>query len=126
MSQITKPTDANVSPLGRFQVFTQADANQGDILMILASLGKTAQEIIVMPSNAMTIRVNVIQTVAPTRAGNDLMFTNHLPNLARSVTYVSQTATPIPVPAGGELHLSMPIQDIELTSFTGNWTIIVK
>jgi hypothetical protein len=126
MSQVTKPVDFNVGPQERFQVFTQADASQGDILLVLASLGKTAQEIIVMPTNAMTIRVNVIQTVAPRRAGNDLMFTNHLPNLALSQQIISDFATPIPIPGGGELHWAGPVQDIELTSLTGNWTIIVK
>ena len=126
MSQIVKPVDRSTSPQERFQVFTQADAVQGDILMVLASLGKSAGEILITPTNNMTIRVNVVQTVAPNRQGNDLMFTSQMKNLALSQTIVNDSATPIPITGGTTFVLDIPIQDIELTSFTGNWTIIVK
>ena len=125
MSNVVDPVSRGIPARERTQVFTSAGA--GDIIKVEESLGRPAQSVSIESVSGMSVRFNVVHSVAPPREGNDLMYTKGMPNLALSNECVDDSQTPIPIGAG-ETFVSddIPVKDIQIVSVTGAFTIIVS
>lgn len=128
MSDITKPVDRGIPIQGRTQSFTEADAGAGDVLMLEASLGRTAKVLTVESAGGMQIRVNVYHMVAPPRLGNDLMYTEGMNNLALAerVKNNSQALISIGEDETFVLDDGLTIRDMEIVTCSGTFEILVS
>ena len=114
------------------QSFTQNDAKQGDILKVKDSLGKAAGFIkIKAQGGGMSVRFNVNRTVYQYRYNEspdsiNSQLTGNI-NTASGFDYVDQTQTPIWVDKDTALTFDheFPVSDIELTTVSGAFEIIV-
>ena len=127
MSDITKKVDRGVPPATRTQNFTQADASEGDILMVQDSLGRPAKKVFIETTATMQVRFNVYHKVYPLRDGRDLMDTAHLPNLTGGGLVKDSTGAIISLEADESFEIdgSFPVNDIELVTVSGNFDILV-
>ena len=129
MSQITKKVDRGVTAAHRTQVFTQADASAGDILLIQTSLGKPARTISIQAVGAMTVRFNVLRTIYPNRDSNawNSPYGPMTKNLAlgEEVEDTTQSVLTIDANTTFSLQNEIPVQDIKIVSAAGNWEIFV-
>lgn len=128
MADITKKSDRNIPPNQRSVRFTDTDSDVGDILMVKDSLGHSAQHLTIDSQLGMTIRLNVYQTVFPLRDTNDglTQWWPGLPNLALGQTYKNTTNALIEIGSGETFVLDdeVPVDDIELVTVSGNFSII--
>ena len=129
MSNITKFVDRGISPTARSQVFTQADATTGDILLVADSLGRPASTLQLSSVGGMTIRMNVLRTVFPPAPMNGLQSPGQFEGLnlklGVSVEDTSQTVQTIAANGTFTLDKAIPISDIKIVSVTGNFNIYV-
>lgn len=131
MAEITKLVDKNKPANQRSQVFTQADAGTGDIILVQNSLGKAAHVCIIEAVGAMTVRFNVLRTIYPDRDQSDGLFipgiTAGTPNLAKGVSVVDTSSAVITIAANSTFSLDndLPVIDIQLVSAGGNFEIFV-
>jgi len=125
MPNVVDPISRGIPSRERVQVFTSASA--GDIIKVADSLGRPAQSVSIESVSGMSVRFNVVHTVAPPREGNDLMYTQGMPNLALAVDVVDDSQTPIPISAGETFVMDdIPVKDIQIVTLTGAFTIIVS
>ena len=128
MADVVKKVNQWVFPTSRSQNFTQADAGEGDVLMVRESLGRTARKAVIEAVAPMEVRFNVYHTVYPPR-GNDpsFMHTAHLPNTASGLSVKDDTVALVQIAASEtfELDGDFPISDIELVTVSGNFDILV-
>lgn len=131
MPNITKLVDKNKPALQRSQVFTQADATAGDIVLVHNSLGKAARVCIIEAVGAMTVRFNVQRTVYPERTQADGLVipgvTAGVPNLAKGVSVVDESSAVVTIAANSTFTLDndLPVSDIQIVSAGGNFEIFV-
>lgn len=127
MADITKPVDRGIPIQGRTQSFTQDDAGAGDVLMIEDSLGRSARVLTIDSAGGMAIRVNVYHMVAPPRVGNDLMYTEGMPNLAFAERVKNDSQALINIGADETLVIDegLTIRDMEIVTCSGLFEILV-
>ncbi len=129
MSNITKSVDRAIAPQERTQVFTQADASAGDILMVESSLGHCAKTLQITSAGGMTIRFNVLRTIYPPSVMEGLQNPGQLEhlNLALGVSIEDTSQTVQTIAASGTFNLdkTIPIRDIKIVSVTGNFSVFV-
>jgi len=126
MADITKPVDRGILIQGRTQSFTQEDAGEGDVLMIEDSLGRSARVLTIESAGGMSVRVNVYHMVAPPRLGNDLMYTEGMPNLALSERVKNDSQALIQISAEETLVIDegLTIRDLEIVTCSGLFEIL--
>ncbi len=127
MSDITRLVNRAIHPIYRTVQFSNADANEGDVLLVKASLGRSANNMTVQCEvGDMRIRHNVYYDVFPRRVA-DNMFTNtlHLPNIGSGLQYKDDTTAAVDIQAGTTYTWEgdFPINDVELLVVSGNWNI---
>jgi len=125
MADVTKLVNRGVPAAQRTQVFTQADAGEGDVILVRDSLGRPAKKVLIETTANLSLRFNVYHMVYPQRDGRDLMDTGHLPNLALGGRVKDDTTAIISLEADEtfEMDGSYSVEDIELLTVSGNFTI---
>lgn len=129
MGDVVKKVDRIVLPTSRTQNFTQADASQGDILLVKDSLGHAASHVTVEAFSLLQLRFNVYHKVFPKRkTSTGLPGTYHLDNLTSGMDIIDTTGALVTVEAGTtyELDNEFPINDIELVTVSGLFDIFVS
>ena len=130
MSERTKRVDRNLPSPYRSVNFTNADAVEGDILLIKESLGRPALNCTIECGGFdMEVRFNVKRTIyppVPIREGR--VFGDHLPYLVSGEDYLDTTVASISIEAGTvyEWETGPAIQDIELVTVSGNFDIFLS
>ena len=126
MSDITKRVNRGIPCTQRTQSFTELDAGAGDVLMIEASLGHPAHILTVESAGGMSLRLNVHQTVYPNRQGGDLMWTEHMPNLALGQNYKDNSMALIDLVSGETMVFDdgTPVKDLEIVTVAGSFEIL--
>jgi len=127
MSKIYKKVDHNISTSLRSQHFSNADAVEGDVLMVQSSLGKLATVATLTTSGgSLKVRFNVYQTVYPHRP-NDSLHAEYALNLASGQEYKlgenSVASFIVEADATREFNHRFPIRDMELVTVSGSWTV---
>lgn len=129
MSNITKKVDGTVPVTQRTQVFTDADANPGDILLVKDSLGKSAKLVQIQADDTMVLSFNVLHTIYPPRdtgrggypfgqAGGNL-------DLSAGQTYTVAGAPQLTLAANETYTFDndLPINDIQIIVASGTFEI---
>ena len=130
MTDITKKVDLGTPPNERYQVFTQADATAGDVIMVRDSLRKPARKVTIEAAAAMTIRFNVYQYVAPLRQPGDGTAMDGMgmqqSNISKITRYKDDSKDVITLASNDILELDgdMPISDIEIVTAAGDFEIV--
>lgn len=134
MTDIYKKVDRGIPVLQRSQNFTNADAVQGDVLMVHDSLGYPASHVTIEASNGpVKIRFNVYQTIYPRRPLDQLL-RDDLPNISSGVllntssgNLTNNTGGVINVEAGTTytLNRALAVSNIQLDTISGNFDIFV-
>jgi len=140
VADIVKKVDRMIPPLERTLIFDQTEVAKDDVIMIRESLGRPARSVVIEATNEVKVAFNVYHTVYPPRqqpvSGVDgvvntidaLMYTDHMPNLARGVTMDrSDTVAGIWVEASSSFEMdgSFPTIDMKLLEVSGVFRIIV-
>lgn len=129
MTDIIKKVDRGIPANQRSQVFTNADGGAGDVILVKDSLGRHAQQVTVEATNPMSIRFNVYRYVFSQRQTGQGMtqWWPGLDNLATGTRVKDNTNALIELDAGDtfELDNEMPVNDIELVTVSGVFTITV-
>lgn len=129
MADITKKVDRGIPSTKRYQLFTQADASTGDVILVEDSLGQPAQKVSIEAIADMTVRFNVYQTVYPKRIFNEGFVQTYpgLDNISRGTLIQSDSNAVISISADETLVLSneLVISDIEIVSAAGDFNILV-
>lgn len=125
MADVTKPVNRIIPPNQRTQIFTDADAGAGDVILVKESLGRPAKKVLIETTANLSLRFNVYHKVYPQRDGRDLMDTAHLPNLTLGGTVKDDTGALISLEADEtfEMDGSYAVNDIELVTVSGNFAI---
>ena len=128
MSDITKLIDRGIPVTQRMQVFTDSDGGAGDVLLVEASLGKSASKITITATDALSVVFNTYRTVFPHRIpSNDLSsWAPGFDNLASGVQVEGNN--PTIAGAAGETFVmdnDIPVDDIKLITVAGVFEIIV-
>jgi hypothetical protein len=129
-----KKVDRGIPVLQRSQNFTNADANQGDVLMVHDSLGYPASHVIIEASNGpVKVRFNVYQTIYPRRPYDQLL-RNDLPNISSGVllntssgNLTNSSIGVVNVETGTTYTMNrlIAVSDIQLDTVSGNFDIFV-
>ena len=127
MSEKTKKVDRNLPSPYRSVNWTEADANESDILLIKESLGRPARNCTIEvddTGDGMSVRFNVKRTVyprIPRREG--FMYVSHLPYLVSGVDYTDSSVALVNIEAGStyEWETGPAIQDVEIVTASGHW-----
>lgn len=129
MSQIIKKVPNFVPPGQTYQVFTEADAVDGDILMIKDSLlGHPASHVNIDATSAIIVKFNVVQKVYPQRVQGDGFSDQGLLNISLGEEYIASGEMPDYTVGAGEtfeLENDFPVSDIMVVSGE-NYTILVS
>ena len=128
MAKVEKKVDRAVPVNKRTQVFTQADAGSGDILMINSSLGKSATHLRVEAIADMTVKFNVIRKVYPKRSYEPLFNGSPEINVALGKEIIGNSMGEVILSAGEtyEVDNEFVIDDISIESASGNFIIFVS
>lgn len=130
MSDITKWVSRGIPSAYRSQNFVNADAVQGDIILVKDSLGRPARNVIIECEKGPTrVRFNVYQKVYQYRPDVDgLMNTSHLYNVASGVSYIDTTMAFVDVEAGSifTIDKTLAVSDIQLVTVSGDFDIFVS
>lgn len=128
MADIIKRVDRNLPISKRYQVFTQADASTGDIILIATSLGQASNKVVINAEDELVIKLNVYQTIYPLRTQGQGFSDLGISNISASTRIKNYYATSITLLAGESLVLNkeLPIQDIEVVNAAGNFSIFVQ
>ena len=129
MTDITKKVHRLVPPNERTQTFTQADGGAGDVFMIKDSLGHPARKLLVEADDTMSVRINVYQNIFPLHNEfEDIhVWAPGRLNLASGIRVKDNEGVEIGIDAGDTLELDndVPVNDIELLTVSGDFTITV-
>jgi hypothetical protein len=129
MARITKKVDRAVDPRKRTQVFTTADADEGDILMIKSSLGHSATHLNAEATGgALKFHLNVIRSIVARRVDDPFFPFSAWPNVAKCVEVEDDGMGEITVAAGESFTMDddLVIDDIQLTTISGTFSIFVS
>jgi hypothetical protein len=129
MADITKKVHNLVPGNQRSQSFTQADAGAGDVIMVAESLGKPAHKVLFDADQALSFRLNVYHEIFPRRTGDQVIniWDECDVNLTSGIRYQDASMAEIFIDAGStfELDNDVPVNDIEMVTVSGNYTVIV-
>jgi hypothetical protein len=127
MADVIKRVSRGLPPRQRLQIFDQTDAGAGDVILVKDSLAKPASRVTIESVGGMTIRFNVYQTVFPQRQAGDGQYSDQFggANVSQGVQHKDTSMGIVTIASGGTLELNddMPINDIEIVSVTGDFTI---
>lgn len=127
MADVTKKVSRGLPPRQRLQIFDQTDAGAGDVILVKDSLAKPASRVTIESAGGMTVRFNVYQTVFPQRQSGDGTYADQwgAQNVSKGVQHKDDSMGTVSIAAAGTLELDddMPINDIEIVSVTGDFTI---
>lgn len=127
MAKVVKRVDRGIAATQSSQVFTQADAGAGDIILVQDSLYKPAQVVHIESVGGMTVRFNVLRTVYPAwpEAGGAIQ--NPRLDLAngQEVEDTSQAVLTIAANETFSLDHDIAVSDIKIVSVAGNFEIYV-
>lgn len=128
MSDITKKIGRHIPSNQRQQIFTNADAVEGDILLIKDSLGRPARKINITATDVVRVRFNVRHFVLANRDAQDGLYEGDAPNLVNSKWTISTENALIVLDAGDtyELENDFPVNDIQLQTVSGVFEIIAS
>ena len=128
MTDVVKHVDRGVPPTERMLTFTQADGGTGDVFMVSESLGGPATRVSIDATAAITVRFNVYRNIYPKRLGNDLMHTDHLPNLALGERVKDNEAAEVVLGIGETFNNDgeFPVRDVEVVSAAGDFEIFLS
>lgn len=129
MSEVTKKVNTALPVSQRSQVFTQADASAGDVILVRESLGKYAKVVQIQADAEMSVRFNVLQTIFPDRDKGLGGYPNgdNTQDLSAGVTIQDTTQTPVVIAASETFTLDkdLAVKDIELVTVSGSFEIFV-
>ena len=141
MADIVKKVDRLIPPLERTQLFDQNDAGKDDVIMVRESLGRPARSVVIEATAPVKVAFNVYHWVYPRRQTpvsgvegsprnvmDSLMYTDHLPNLARGVRMDRSDAVAgiwIDASETFEMDGSYPTSDIKLLEASGVFSILL-
>lgn len=130
MANVIKQVDRNIPSQMRTQTFTQADAAVSDVILVKDSLGKAASHLEITAVAAMSVRLNVRHVVYPRRGLNSGMADMGIvgPNVSDGREYLDRSQDPIAIGVGETLTLDqdVAVEDIEIVSAAGNFSILVS
>lgn len=134
MADITKKIPRSIqSPVQWWS--SSADQNDsgspiaaGDIFKLGDSLNGPASEIIITTTAAgsMSFRLNPVVTVYPARPPNQSFYSDNNYFLASGVTFTDTSQTPIVIQASSTLTLPGPINDLQLVTNSGVFSLLAK
>lgn len=134
MTDIVKKANRGIPVLQRSQNFTNADAVEGDVLMVHDSLGYPASHVVIEASNGpLKVRFNVYQTLYPNRP-YDALLRNDLPNISSGVllntssgvlTNTDRAFVNIEAGTTYTMDRMLAVSDIQLDTISGNFDIFV-
>jgi len=128
MADIVKFVNRGIAPTMRTVNFTQADAGDGDTLMIRDSLGHDAHTLVIEAAATMLIRFNTRYKVYPHRGSPEMFDMNQInvPDLAREENLIDLTSPAAVTLEANEtftLKDDIPIRDIYIATVSGNFDI---
>src|SRR3989304_7424686 len=127
MAKVIKRVDRGVAETQRSQVFTQADAGAGAIILVQYSLYKPAQVIHVESDGGMTVKFNVLRMVYPAwpEAGGAIQ--NPRMDLANGQEVEDESMAVVTIGAGETFSLDhdLAVSDIKIVTVTGDFEIFV-
>jgi hypothetical protein len=130
MARITKPLDRSLSPLSRSQVFTEADVDAGDIIMVADSLGHPGHYITidVTGGGELSLRYNVIRSMFAPRRDVFFPMSEFYPNTADKREFICSGVAAVTVDDNEiyALQGELAINDIQLETVSGVFTIFVS
>lgn len=132
MSNITKKVTRNI-PAPR-QWWTSTDQNDsggtiatGDIFKLNDSLNGPASEVVITTAGgSMSFRTNSVVQEFPSRPRGEYLYGESHLYIASGVSYTDSSQTPIVVATGATITLTGPINDLELCSVSGTFTLRAK
>lgn len=129
MAQISKRVDRAVAPTKRSQIFTSADASEGDIILIKDSLGHSAAHLLIEAyGGAMKVRFNVIRNVFPTRLMDGFFANGDWQNVALGQEIIGAGTADYVISSGSTLDLDreLTIDDVHLVTVSGTFSMIAS
>lgn len=131
MANITRKVTRQI-PAPR-QWWTSTDANDanttmatGDIFKLNDSLHGPASEVVITTAGgSMSFRTNSVIQLFPPRPP-EFMFGDSNSFIASGVLLTDQSQTPIVVPTNSSITLTGPINDLEICSISGTFTLRAK
>lgn len=113
MADIVKKVSRTLPSNERLLKITETDAGAGDVIMVRESLGRTAANVLIDATAAITVRFNVYHTVFPasqTPYGS--------PNLGAGQRIMDESNATVELEAGEAFEASgdFPISDIQIVS----------
>lgn len=129
MAERTKRCDRNLPPPYRSVNWSEADSDEGDILLINESLGHPARNCTIecdTTGDGMSVRFNVKRTVyprIPRREG--FMYVDHLPYLPSGYDYTDDSVAIVNIEAGStyEWETGPAIKDVQLLTASGHYDL---
>lgn len=130
MSQIKKKVNRLIPVRQRSQIFTNADATQGDIILVKDSLGKTAATIQIEADALMQVRFNVLHTMYPPRDQSRGWMLGTDPGIfvASGIEVTDTSMDPVTIAANETFTLDhdLSVNDIQLVTVSGVFEIFVS
>jgi hypothetical protein len=131
MADITKRVDRGIPPNQRSQNFTEADAGDGDIILVKESLGKTANTVLIETAAEMVLRFNVKRTMYPPATLNDGLVDGYGSSrllLGSGLEYTDESNGTVTLLATETLELKddLPVNDIQILTVSGVFDIFVS
>jgi hypothetical protein len=130
VTDITKKVNRGVPVNQRSVRFTETDAVTGDVLLVKDSLSKSASHVTIeSEADGLRVRLNVYHTVFPLRQVGDGLDADNMgfqgPNLALGQVYQDDTNAMFVIDQNETLTFDddLPIDDIELITISGDFTI---
>lgn len=127
MAEKTKTLDRNLPSPYRSVNWTEADSDEGDILLVKDSLGRPARNCTIEvddTGDGMSVRFNVKRKVyprIPRREG--LMYVSHLPYLVSGQDYTADDVAVVNIEAGSTYtwETGPAVSDVQIVTASGHW-----
>jgi len=127
MAERTKICDRNLESPYRSVNWTEADSDEGDVLLVRESLGRPASNCTIevdSVGDGMSVRFNVKRTIyprIPRREG--FMYVDHLPYLPSGEDYTDTTVALVNIEAGStySFETGPAVRDVQIVSASGHW-----
>ena len=128
MADFVKKVNRGVPLNQRSLSVDQSDVGAGDVVLVKDSLGRPARHISIDAVGAMSIRFNVYHKVYQQRKVGDGL-TQWWPGLDNRTTgarYKDNTNAVVDIEAGETFALDgdLPVEDVEIISAAGNFSIV--
>lgn len=131
MANITKKTNPANNSTQYWESGTDLDdggaaINAGDVFRIEESLGRPANNLRIVATGAISIKINSYYKVHPPRAKNEFFNSDYYQNFVGGGEYHDTSIATIPIAAASTFTYSGgPICNIELVTMAGAFTLLV-